>query len=364
MPAADGIQSFSDMASSPTSSPLAAHAPAWDFSRTAAGARMLVAVGRAHDLPDSAILVGTGLTAADLEDPSTEVEAGQELAIARNLVTHLGDIPGLGVEAGRRYTICSLGIWGFALMTSPTVRDLVQLGTRYAALSFAFIRPIYEETPSGAVVVFEDEQIPQDVRALFVERELTKMLNLFQVVVGAIPGFWMETSFTGARAAALRAASLGADVRIGQPRHLLGMSTPLLDAPLPQADPATARDMEAQCEALVQRRSHRRGVAAHVRARLLVRLADPMDMDEIAAEMHVDVRTLRRKLAEEHTSYRELVDEIRTAVAIELLHEGQLTVHAVATRLGYHDAAGFARAFKRWTGTAPGSHRAATAANP
>jgi AraC-like DNA-binding protein len=48
---------------------------------------------------------------------------------------------------------------------------------------------------------------------------------------------------------------------------------------------------------------------------------------------------------------------IAGARCVELLHDGHLTVQAVAARLGYHDAAGFARAFKRWAGSAPGGYR-------
>jgi len=44
-----------------------------------------------------------------------------------------------------------------------------------------------------------------------------------------------------------------------------------------------------------------------------------------------------------------------STVADELLVSAGLTVSEVAYRLGYHDAAGFTRAYKRWTGTTPGT---------
>ena len=267
--------------------------------------------------------------------------------------------PGLGVEAGSRYTLGSFGIWGFTLITSPTVRDLARLGTRYAALSFAFIRPVYEEDETGARVVFDDSEIPQDVRAFFVERELAKMLTLAPVIVGAQHGFRIETRFDRDRAAALQSLSPHADVRLAQPQHALGFSPALLDSPMPQADPVTALAMEAQCAAILEKRRRRRGVAAQVRARILASLDDPPGMESIAQSLHIDERTLRRKLTSEGTSYRELADEVRSSIADELLVEAQLTVEEVASRLGYHDAAAFSRAFKRWTGRRPGGGRRA-----
>jgi len=91
----------------------------WDFRRSPAAARILVELGADHGLSSSQCLTGTGLLAADLHDSDTAVEAGQELTVARNLIARLGDQPGLGAEAGRRYTFGSLGVWQFALLTSP-----------------------------------------------------------------------------------------------------------------------------------------------------------------------------------------------------------------------------------------------------
>ncbi|MGH3967314.1 MAG: AraC family transcriptional regulator ligand-binding domain-containing protein, partial [Mycobacterium sp.] len=190
--------------------------PSWDHTRSAVAARILVEVGQKHGLPPEAALTGTGLLRSELLDPGTEIEAGQELSIARNLLRRLGDRPGLGVEAGSRYTLGSFGIWGFTLITSPTVRDLARLGTRYSALSFAFIRPVYQEDETGARVIYDDTEIPNDVRAFFVERELAKMLTLAPVIVGARPGFRIETSFDGDRAAALQRLSPRADIRVAQ----------------------------------------------------------------------------------------------------------------------------------------------------
>src|SRR4051794_27236508 len=149
MSRADALLSLEDM-------------PSWDFRRGPAAARILVELGADHGLTPQQCLAGTGLAPAALADPDTVVEAGQELAIARHLITRVGDRPGLGVEAGRRYTIGSLGVWGFALLTSPNVGELLRVGTHYAALSFAFIRPRMVEGPDETRVIFDDADIPQD----------------------------------------------------------------------------------------------------------------------------------------------------------------------------------------------------------
>src|SRR5437016_3543849 len=118
--------------------PVGGH-PSWDFRRAPTAARMIIETGVAHDVPPGQLLRGTGLSIDDLNDSEQLLEAGQELAIARNLIGHVGDRPGLGVEAGMRYTLASTGILGFAMLASPTVRDAVTVALRYVALSSAFV---------------------------------------------------------------------------------------------------------------------------------------------------------------------------------------------------------------------------------
>lgn len=362
MSAADGVLSFADMTVRTMT-----EAPAWDHPRGPAAARILVGLGAENGMTESACLAGTALSAARLADPATQVEAGQELTIARNLLSHVGDRPGLGADAGRRYTVGALGVWGFALMSSPTVREVIRLGVRYAELSFAFIRPIYEEGEREAAVVFADEEIPADVRAFFVERELAKIATMMPLATGMSRAVRLETTFTGDRAAALRARMTGADLRTGMARHRIVFDRAILDAPLPQADEVTARELEQQCLALLEQRRKRRGVAGHVRSLILAELDSGPTTETVAAQLHVVPRTLRRQLEAEGTSFRELIDEVRATIADQLLAIDGLTLADIAGRLGYHDAAGFTRAYRRWTGGTPrrgghAGHRTAQAA--
>ena len=76
-------------------------------------------------------------------------------------------------------------------------------------------------------------------------------------------------------------------------------------------------------------------------------------MSEVAAHFFLSQRTLSRRLEDEGSSFRELVDDVREGVAAELLETAKLSVESVAERLGYAEPASFIRAFKRWTGVTP-----------
>lgn len=80
---------------------------------------------------------------------------------------------------------------------------------------------------------------------------------------------------------------------------------------------------------------------------------------ELADALGLSTATLRRRLDAEGAAWGPLKDAVRRDLALQLLAEGTLPVADVAARLGFEDASTFYRAFRKWTGCAPGAWRAA-----
>ncbi len=76
-------------------------------------------------------------------------------------------------------------------------------------------------------------------------------------------------------------------------------------------------------------------------------------IDAAARELRCSERTLRRRLAEQGTSFRALLDGVRCDRALALLRSGRWNVCEVADALRFADATAFSRSFRRWTGQAP-----------
>lgn len=75
-------------------------------------------------------------------------------------------------------------------------------------------------------------------------------------------------------------------------------------------------------------------------------------LEHVAFRCGMSERTLRRKLSDAGTSYRDLMDDVRKERALHLLEADQ-SISLIAQHLGFSDATAFARAFRRWTGSAP-----------
>jgi len=87
-----------------------------------------------------------------------------------------------------------------------------------------------------------------------------------------------------------------------------------------------------------------------VRRRLLRAPGKFPSQEAMAAELHISVRTLRRRLNDERITYRDIVAEVRYELARRYLSTSELTVGQIGDLLGYDDTANFRRAFKRWSG--------------
>lgn len=87
------------------------------------------------------------------------------------------------------------------------------------------------------------------------------------------------------------------------------------------------------------------------------RLDQSLTMDDVARHLHTTPRTLARWLAAEGTTFQLTKDQLRRDLAIELLNTTSLPVASIGSSLGYQDPAAFNRAFRHWTGSAPGAYR-------
>lgn len=83
-------------------------------------------------------------------------------------------------------------------------------------------------------------------------------------------------------------------------------------------------------------------------------------LEQIAPRLHMNPRTLHRRLDDEGTNCRRVLKDVRRELASRHLAERQLAISEIAFLLGFSEPSAFHRAFKRWTGHAPLAFRELT----
>jgi AraC-like DNA-binding protein len=326
----------------------------WDRLRSSGSSAILVRFAVERGLDIETVLAGSGMHAAVLDDPVAEIEAWQELSIVRNVTRVLGNSGSLGAEVGGRYHLTSHGTFGFALLGCQTIRVALEFGLRYFELTAAFTRFRLEESAGEACLICDDEGIPDDVRYFVLQRDAAALRTLRSEIVHIDPRI-RRMCVRGPRPADAEALNRfwGVDIEFGAPCNMSVFDPTFLDTPLPQANEHSVRLCEDQCGKLADRRRSTSGFVNRVRDKLLADLPRIPDMETAATRLGVTSRTLRRRLANEGTTFRRLVEELRLSLAEELLRAGGLSMTEIAYRVGYTDASSFFHAFKRLTGKTP-----------
>lgn len=306
------------------------------------------------------LLAPSGLTEEALSLPDARIRI-PELVVLVERARALTREPGLGFHVGLHMRIASHGYLGLAAMTAPTVRDALAVAIRFAPTRTSALSLRLDEEDDEARLVIVEHADLGPARDAFVFALLTGIWKIGNALTGlelAAHGpssgpASADVTFTEPPYFA-RFASIGPRVRFEETSTCLRFARSLLERPLVTGDPAASRLTLQQCERELDALAPR--IASRVRA-LVFAQGGFRSLEEVARTMHVSSRTLKRRLAEEGTSFRAVLDEARRAKAEELLRAPSRTLEAIASELGYADVASFSRAFRRWTGLAPGAWR-------
>ncbi len=322
--------------------------------RSIASASLLVDFAVTRGLSVSTALRGSRIRDEQLADPNTEITLAQEITVMRNVVTGVRNEPGMGLMSGLLCHAPNFGAFGFAMMSSRTLYEATEVGMRYVDLSFAIARHSFEHHGDELWRVRDDREVPTDLRRFAMERDFAAAVTIQQdMSIARVPVLRIEVAAAAHPVYEMYGAMLDVDSLVfGAERTVTVWRGGTLDMEMPQANPAMAEYYRQQCEEIMQRRRGRTGISAQVRT-MLLRRGGLADQSHIASDLGIGVRTLRRRLAGEGVTFRELSAETMGLLAEEFLITG-LTVEQVAERLGYSSVSAFTTAFRSWKGQSPG----------
>ena len=265
--------------------------------------------------------------------------------------------PGLGLATGVALPFGELGVVDYAVASAPTVAEGLSAMTRvfrvvsHGATAFELIRE-----PRGDALLRFSGAFPPEVRDYGIASFVRRLREL-----GAPP---TEVSFVGPAFTDEGAyeLALGARPRFDAADNHVRLSARDLDRARSDERyrglaPIVGREVERLLSEIPEQTA-----SAEVR-RLIARLlpsGGAPDAALVARSLGVSQRTLQRRLADEGTSLRALVESTREALALSYLSSDRLRIAEVAYLLGYSEPGTFTTAFKRWRGIAPSEHRAST----
>lgn len=322
---------------------------------------LLVEILAERGIESSRLLAGIAIRPGLLERTDARMSAVQWTRLVQRALELTRD-PALGYAYGLRMRPTAHGLVGYAAMSASTIRHAIEISSRYIGVRQAHFGLELDVGASGCRLILRPRFPILVLRAFFLENILLGLARAFSVFLGRelreIPelevcfDFSEPPYFQGYREHLPRIRFGDDECSVRFPRAFLELR-PVL------ADPQASRQAVALCEReLALAADDDADFAARVRAELH-RSDDGgyPQLDEVAARLSVSTRTLKRKLQRSGTSFLLLLRDARERDAHVLLTQTELTIHAIAARLGYVNPANFSRAFVDWKGVPPTEYR-------
>ncbi|MDQ3365301.1 MAG: AraC family transcriptional regulator [Myxococcota bacterium] len=296
------------------------------------------------------------LAALEIDDgsaPDTYVSGEHVDQLLDELAVRRGD-PALGLTLAQLAIARPLGLFSHLLWLSGTIRDALTRAVRFYPMVSRRTLLVLEE--AGGIATVRQQRIPGASRGAILTEFPFASLALRARAETAGQFALRAVRFVHGAAQRPMAAYrevFAAPVTFGAAGDELEMDAAELDRPITSADAITSAALEAQIAELRTSAMVRSPFLDRARRVAAANLTTHASLATFGAQLGISARTLRRQLAQEGTSLRALVDEVRRERADELLATGT-PVKEIAFALGFSEPSAFSRAYKRWTGHAPG----------
>ena len=329
----------------------------WEFERSTQSMRLMAEFATEHGVLISDVLAGTDLRETELNDPQMIVTGQQELQLIRNLMTLLPDFPALGLEIGSRYHFTTFGVLGFAIVSSSSMRHALDLALQYFHLTFAFTRFLVTDTETQTTIKIDDTDVPKDVRQFLVERDAAALISVQRDFVNSQILLAINIAFPSPENIQRYTEIFGITPQFGMSSHFAVMDRAAMESPLRLSNQLALHVAETQCREILNSRKSTSELSSKVRELLMSTQGHIPSMDLVAAALNLTSRTLRRRLGKEGTTFIQLREEIREALAEQYLRLPHQSIEQISEWLGYAEPTSFINAYKRWTGQTPHAFR-------
>ena len=303
-------------------------------------------------------LADAGIAPELLQQVSARVTADQYVALFRSLIDRLDD------EA-MAFLSRPLKRGSYALIARSAIGAAsLEVALRRIAHTFRLLQddvllePVREGALAGLALRFSDPAAAQPDFHHLHELLLRVFWRLLAWLAGGrLPAARFDFAFATPSYAGSYGKIFPAPLQFEQRQSAFWFDATLLQRPVRRDETALRAFLTDAQENVIVPRLGDDVVSARVRSHLQHAQPAWPDLAATASALHMSASTLQRRLATDGTSFQSLKDELRRDLAIVRLNTSAVPLAALADELGFADSAAFQRAFKSWTGSAPGAYR-------
>jgi len=311
------------------------------------------------------LLRRAGLSRKAFTIPSHRISAAAQAKFLELAAEAAGD-SAFGLHLGQEANPRAAGLLYYAASSAKTIGEGLALIQRYARIVNEAIRLRHVRGQDGVVVEVAVVGLARHAFRQNSEFAMSVLLAAIRDISGRTVRP-VHTAFAHTRDTNRDAFDrfFGCKVEFMQeggaaPRcDSLVFSNETLLIPLRTGDPYLLETLRPFCEEASKKRQTSAGTLRSAVENEVQKLLPhgKAQASRVAKALHLSVRTLSRRLAQEDTTLADVVDQVRRTLALQYLKEPGFSMSHIAWLLGYEQASSFNHAFQRWTGRSPSASR-------
>jgi AraC-like DNA-binding protein len=265
----------------------------------------------------------------------------------------------LGLKLGQTVNLAMFGAFGYALMSSRTLKDAAYVFLKYQDLPGQLTRISKKQSDSEWLICFEPLYPFEDQVLVYAIEEVlsTTYYGMNFLVNQEIDLTEICLNYPAPDHAGLYEEMFHCPVSFMMPENYMRLDSGFFDLPVFTANRSVYEYCTQFCEVMLKGLKKSDQFVDQIRNIIMTSLSRFHKIGEMAKELGMSTRSLNRRLQERSTSYKRIMNEVRSDLSIRYLENTNLSIDQIADLVGFSETTTFRKAFKTWTGISPSKHR-------
>ncbi len=303
------------------------------------------------------LLRAVGLDHEAIDDPLLRIPSA-DMMLMFELAARMTKDAAFGLHVGERFDQRSYGIVGHSVITSATLGEGLRSLVRYLPIwtNVGEFKLEVENSVAHFQWRYANCSLPEPRHDCETSLATVVHFNRLSKIDWNPREVWFQHKKP--KDVSEHARIFRAPVRFGMPTTALLLDSRLLALPLESADPVAHQVITEAADQLLAAECSEASCSQTVLSFIRQRLSSgEFSLDHAALHLGMSRRSLQRKLSQESSSHRILVQRARRDLSRYLLLGMQTTATEAAYHLGFSEPSAFQHAFHKWHGTPPQAYR-------
>lgn len=269
-------------------------------------------------------------------------------------VINLLNLPDISFRVGRNFSFNHLGILGHAILSSVNLAEAVSTYVNYRDAFGSVFNVSFIQHKNGLVITAEAPSKDNIIHRHLLENWLITWSHLSDLVDCSDHIFSsVYVPFKEPKYSELYHELFNCPIYFSSSKTQIRIGSDAAHYPLKFSNSGAHKLCESECAFTKKSLTQSNNFEQVIRKKLYTAFENFPTAGDVAREMNISSRTLRRRMSKLGTSYNQILNEVRMDRAYRYQLENRLSIKEISFMLGYKDVPSYHRAFKNRYGVTP-----------